>query len=114
MTTLAPTPCALCGRSPSSLLAPSNRTLDRGPDPEDNSYSITVILPDVPLCEEHTGDVLKGDLNLGWCDDPRCRSYGEQGELSACGAPYGPLGRKRARFSAKNQGTATIANREGK
>lgn len=99
MTMLAPIPCALCGRSPTLLMTPSRRTLDRGPDPEDNSYSITVILPDVPLCETHTRDVLDGDLRLGWCDDPRCRNYGEAGQPSACGAPYGQLERKRTRFT---------------
>jgi hypothetical protein len=112
MTALAPTPCTLCGRSPTSLMAPTRRTLDRGPDPEDTSFSITVILPDVPLCDEHTGDVLNGDLFLGWCDDPQCRCYGREGEPSACGAPYGQLGKKRSGFTAKNQGTATITNRE--
>lgn len=97
MTMLAPTPCALCGRSPTSPLAPRRRTVDRGPDPDDNSYSITVILPDVPLCDTHTRDVLQGDLCLGWCDDPRCRSYGEAGGRSPCGAPYGELVPKRTR-----------------
>jgi cold shock protein len=27
-------------------MPPKRRTLDRGPDPDDNSYSITVIMPD--------------------------------------------------------------------
>jgi hypothetical protein len=83
-------------------MAPTQRTLDRGPDPEDNSYSITVILPDVPLCDAHTRDVLSDDLHLGWCDDPRCRSYGREGESSSCGAPFEQLGKKRSRFTAKN------------
>lgn len=74
-------------------MPPKRRTLDRGPDPDDNSYSITVILPDVPLCDPHTRDVLSGDLHLGWCDETECRSYGEEGEPSACGAPYRQLGK---------------------
>ncbi len=91
MTTLAPSPCALCGRIPTTLTKPPRRTLDRGPDPDDTSYSITVILPDVPLCDEHTREVGQGDLRLGWCDEEQCRTYGEVGEPSACGAPYGQL-----------------------
>lgn len=92
MTLLAPTPCALCGRSPTSLTTPSRRTLDRGPDPEDETCSITVILPDVPLCDAHTLDVKEGTIRLGWCDDEQCRRYGEAEELSVCGAPYRKLG----------------------
>lgn len=91
MTVVAPAPCALCGRSPTSLTTPSRRTLDRGPDPEDTSCSITVILPDVALCDAHTRDVKEGDVRLGWCDELECRSYGEAGEPSACGAPYQKL-----------------------
>jgi hypothetical protein len=86
--TLIQPPCALCGRLPTVLLEPPRRTLDRGPDPNDTSYSITVILPDVPLCGDHELEVRHGDLSLGWCDDDRCRMYGEAGEPSACGAPY--------------------------
>jgi hypothetical protein len=82
-------------------MAPSRRTLDRGPDPDDNSYAITVILPDAPLCDEHTRDVLEGELRLGWCDDPRCRNYGEVGEPSECGAPYAELAGKRTRSTSK-------------
>jgi hypothetical protein len=103
VTALAPTACALCERSSTSLLPPKRRTLDRGPDPDDTSYSITVILPDVPLCDAHTREVLRDDLRLGWCDDPQCRNYGEAGEPSGCGAPYGDLAPKRNRSTAKNQ-----------
>ncbi len=70
------------------LTDPPRRTLDRGPDPDDDSYSITVILPDVPLCDEHAHGVGQGDVVLGWCDDDRCRTYGEAGEPSGCGAEY--------------------------
>jgi hypothetical protein len=86
--TLIQSPCALCGDLPTVLLEPPRRTLDRGPDPNDISYSITVILPDVPLCNEHEREVRQGDLRLGWCDDQRCRMYGEAGESSVCGEPY--------------------------
>jgi hypothetical protein len=84
-------PCAFCGRLPTVLLEPPRRTLDRGPDPDDTSYSITVMLPDVALCDEHERGVREGDLRLGWCDDEQCRMYGEAGEPSACGAPYEKL-----------------------
>ncbi|MHB8438660.1 MAG: hypothetical protein ACYDD4_05795 [Acidimicrobiales bacterium] len=60
-------------------------------DPGDPSFSVTVILPDVPLCAEHTRDVRQGDRLVGWCDDERCRKYGEIGELSVCGDPYKKL-----------------------
>jgi hypothetical protein len=83
-------------------LPPKRRTLDRGPDPDDNSYSITVILPDVPLCDTHTRELLQDDVRLGWCDDPQCRNYGEAGEASTCGAPYMDLAPKRSRSTAKN------------
>ncbi len=88
MTTAIGTPCSVCGRTSTSLMKPPRRTLNRGLDPDDNSYSITVMLPDVPLCDRHAWDVREADLSLGWCDDPRCRVYGEAGEPSACGAAY--------------------------
>jgi hypothetical protein len=91
MTALTESPCALCGRNPTALLDPPRRTLDRGLDPDDDSYSITVMLPGVPLCDTHTRDVRQGDVRLGWCDDPECRAYGEAGEPSPCGARYEPL-----------------------
>jgi hypothetical protein len=83
-------------------MPPNRRTLDRGPDPDDSSFSVTVILPDVPLCDAHTRDVLGGDLHLGWCDDLQCRNFGEAGEASPCGTPYGELTTKRNRHTAKN------------
>lgn len=90
-TTVTESPCAFCGEVSTALIEPPRRTLDRGPDPNDDSFSITVILPDVPLCDAHARGVREGDLLLGWCDDQQCRNYGEAGELSACGALYGPL-----------------------
>jgi hypothetical protein len=92
--------CAMCGQPATTVIDPPRRTLDRGPDPTDQSYSITVMLPDVPLCGEHVRDVRQGDRIVGWCDDQRCRTYGEVGETSACGEQYGALGsRNRSRTS---------------
>jgi hypothetical protein len=102
MTTAIESPCAVCGRTPTALSDPPRRTLNRGLDPDDDSYSITVMLPDVPLCLRHARDVSQGDLRLGWCDDPECRVYGEAGEPSACGAPYEQLASaKRSRSASK-------------
>jgi hypothetical protein len=92
VTSLVQSPCALCGRPATEVIEPPRRTLDRGPDPSDESYSITAILPDVPLCDEHVQDVREGDRLVGWCDDQRCRAYGEIGETSACGEQYEQLG----------------------
>jgi hypothetical protein len=80
--------CALCSQPATETVDPPRRTLARGPDPSDPSYSVTVILPDVALCAEHTLDVRGGARHVGWCDDPRCRTYGEISELSPCGDPY--------------------------
>lgn len=70
---------------------PPRRTLGRGPDPIDPSYSVTAILPDVMLCAEHAFDVKEGTTLIGWCDDERCRIYGEIGEASPCGDCYTKL-----------------------
>ena len=94
--------CAVCGLTATAVVEPPRRTLDRGPDPDDNSYSITVILPDMPLCEAHARQVRDGDLRLGWCDDPRCREYGEAGERSACGAPFERVPGNRSRSAPKS------------
>ena len=91
MTTGTEFPCAVCGTMPTALFDTPRRTLDRGPDPDDSSYSIIVILPDVPLCDEHARRVRNETLHLGWCDNPKCREYGEAGELCACGARYQAL-----------------------
>jgi hypothetical protein len=94
--------CAVCGLTATAVVEPPRRTLDRGPDPDDNSYSITVILPDMPLCESHARQVREGDLLLGWCDDPKCREYGEAGERSACGAAFVQVGGRRSRSAPKS------------
>jgi hypothetical protein len=88
--------CVLCREPATEMIEPPRRTLARGLDPTDPSYSVTVILPDVALCAVHTLDVRQGERLVGWCDDQRCRTYGELGEPSACGGPYkrlGPRGR---------------------
>ncbi len=85
-------PCTLCGATSTGTIEPPRRTLARGLDPDDQSYSVTVILPDVPLCTVHALEVRQGDLLIGWCDDEGCRKYGELGEPSSCGDPYQKLG----------------------
>jgi hypothetical protein len=85
-------PCALCEEPATETIDPPRRTLARGLDPSDPSYSVTVILPDVALCDGHAVEVRDGGRLLGWCDDERCRTYGELGEPSACGDPYKKLG----------------------
>lgn len=84
--------CVLCGEPATDTIAPSRRTLARGLDPSDPSYSVTVILPDVALCAEHTLEVRQGERLVGWCDDPRCRNYGELGQPSPCGDLYKKVG----------------------
>jgi hypothetical protein len=101
MTSLTQAACAICGLASSSGHEPPRRTLDRGPDPEDDSFSVIVRLPDVPLCDQHARQVREGDLHLGWCDDPGCREYGEAGERSACGAAFVQLGGSRSRSAPK-------------
>lgn len=96
-------PCAMCGGPAAAVIDPPSRTLDRGPDPSDESYSITVVLPDVPLCTQHVLDVRQGDRVIGWCDDQRCRTYGEVGETSACGEQYEQLGSRGRSRSAQSQ-----------
>ncbi|MGC8471669.1 MAG: hypothetical protein ACP5PM_05180 [Acidimicrobiales bacterium] len=84
--------CAICGAPATETVEPARRTLARGLDPSDPSYSVTVILPDIALCAVHTLDLRNGGLFVGWCDDPRCRIYGEIGEPSPCGDPYTKVG----------------------
>jgi hypothetical protein len=84
--------CVLCGKPATEMIEPARRTLARGLDPSDPTYSVTVILPEVALCAEHTLDVRQGERLVGWCDDQLCRTYGELGEPSACGHPYVKLG----------------------
>ncbi len=94
MTDTAPSPiCVLCGRDGTVALDPPRRTFARGADPSDTSYSIIAVLPDIALCEEHAEDVRGRDVSVGWCDDERCRLYGERGENSPCGEPYKELRR---------------------
>jgi hypothetical protein len=86
--------CALCGGPATEMIEPPRRTFARGLDPSDPSYSVTVILPDVALCAGHALDVRQGEKLVGWCDDQRCRTYGELGGTSACGDPYQAFGQR--------------------
>ena len=80
--------CVLCGKPMTVVLDPPRRTLARGLDPSDESYSVTVILPDIALCDDHAEDVRQGERFIGWCDDPLCRRFGEAGQPSPCGHEY--------------------------
>ncbi|MGH9043769.1 MAG: hypothetical protein ACRDVP_02835 [Acidimicrobiales bacterium] len=91
MTTEATISCVLCGDPATESIEPPRKTLARGIDPGDPSYSVTVILPKVSVCAAHAHDVHHGDRAIGWCDDERCRTYGELGQPSACGDPYKKL-----------------------
>jgi hypothetical protein len=107
--------CALCERPATVFVEPIRRTLARGTDPNDQSYSITVILPDVPVCGEHFPDVRQGNRLVGWCDDERCRVYGEVGETSACGTKYEEVrsgNRARASHSQKSSNKAQRRQKE--
>jgi hypothetical protein len=84
--------CVLCGEPATEAIDPPRRTLARGLDLDDPSYSVTVILPDIALCAEHHRDVCRGERLVGWCDDQCCRTYGALGEPSVCGLPYEKLG----------------------
>lgn len=90
--TVSASHCVLCAQPATETIDPPRRTLARGLDPGDPSFSVTVILPDIALCAGHGSDVRQGERLVGWCDDPRCRNYGELGEPSACGVPYQKLG----------------------
>ena len=85
--------CDLCGRPAVKAVEPPRRTLARGEDPEDPSLSVIGVIPDVQLCEDHAGKLDRGELVLGWCDDERCRRYGEAETASPCGAPFQALKR---------------------
>jgi hypothetical protein len=84
-------PCALCSQPATVGVEPARRTLLRGPDPSDPSFSVTVLLPDIQLCAEHAFDVRNRTTLVGWCDSQRCRIYGEVDEASPCGAAYKQL-----------------------
>jgi hypothetical protein len=83
--------CVLCDEPATDAAEPPRRTLARGVDPTDPSYSVTVILPDIALCAEHFGEVRRGLQLVGWCDDERCQVYGALGEPSGCGRPFEKL-----------------------
>ena len=85
---LATETCAICGSKGEIAIDPPRRTLARGVDPSDSSYSVTIVLPDVQLCGDHYREVRSRELVLGWCDDEQCRTYGAIGSISECGEPY--------------------------
>ena len=85
--------CDLCDRPASVTVEPSRRTVARGADPVDPSLSVIAVLPDAVLCAAHADEVGRGEVSLGWCDDDRCRLYGEAGLVSPCGAPFTKLKR---------------------
>ena len=95
---------ALCSRPATVTVEPPRRALERGPDPDDPSYSVTVLLPNVDLCAVHASDFHSKSAFVGWCDDERCRLYGEAGQISACGQPFEKLAMHRA---SRSNGSTT-------
>lgn len=90
MTTAALPSCVVCG-DPGVGVEPPRRTLARGVDEEDSSYSVIAVLPDVVLCTRHQEELAHRELHLGWCDDEHCRAFGQSGAASSCGKPYKEL-----------------------
>lgn len=88
-----PAECVVCGGMATVRLDPPRRTIDRGPDPEDPSFGLTAVLPDLTLCDAHHEATQTGGLAVGWCDDERCRVFGVAGEASPCGLPFSALKR---------------------
>ena len=88
-------PCDVCGRPGSVAVEPPRRTLARVSDLDDPSFSVIVVLPDSVLCVDHAEALGQGELSLGWCDNERCRAYGEVGCVSDCGEPFRALKRSR-------------------
>ncbi len=85
--------CVICGHVSAMTVDPPRRTLARGTDPSDSSYSVTIVLPDVLLCGDHYHQFMSKELVVGWCDEESCRTYGAVGALSACGKPFVALKR---------------------
>lgn len=85
--------CIICGRAATLAMDPPRRTFARGSDPSDSSYSIIAVLPNISLCDEHGEGVRSHEVSIGWCDDERCRQFGQIGEVSSCGEPYKELRR---------------------
>lgn len=85
--------CAICGKEGVAPTESPRRTIVRGADARDGSHSVIALLPEVILCPEHCEDFRRRDFSLGWCDNRRCRIYGESGATSPCGKPYKELRR---------------------
>lgn len=92
MTTAHVVACVVCGGAATETADPPRRTLARGPDPEDPSFAVIAVLPEIDLCADHFQATLK-DLVIGWCDESPCRRYGEVGGASPCGRAYARLTR---------------------
>lgn len=74
------------------MIKPPRWTVARGQYPNDPSYSITAILPDVPHCDVHAIDCHQWGRPIRWCDDQRCRTLGELANPQHVGTPYKKLG----------------------
>lgn len=85
--------CAVCGSAATVTADPPRRTFARGPDPEDPSFALIAVLPELDLCDDHFRETREAGLLIGWCDDARCRRYGKVGERSPCGEAYERLRR---------------------
>lgn len=80
--------CVVCGEPATVSADPPRRTFARGPDPEDPSFALIAVLPELDLCDDHYRASRTEGLRIGWCDDAQCRRYGEVGSASPCGEPY--------------------------
>jgi hypothetical protein len=85
--------CVICGAKGDMTIDPPRRTLARGVDPSDSSFSVTIVLPDVRLCADHYREVGSKAVVVGWCDEEQCRIYGAVGTDSPCGKPFTALKR---------------------
>jgi hypothetical protein len=83
--------CAICGLAGTVTIDPPRRTLARASS--DPGFSVIAVLPDVMLCEEHADEISHRQLVLGWCDNEKCRGYGEATQASPCGELYKALKR---------------------
>lgn len=86
--------CNLCECQASVVVDPPRRTISRE-EPSDPSLSVIGVLPDIVLCRDHADEVGRDELDLGWCDDERCRLYGEVGTMSPCGECFTQFKKRR-------------------
>lgn len=76
-------------------MEPPRRTIARGPNPDDTASCVIAVPPDAVLCLEHGAQIAERHRSLGWCDDERCRPWGELDGTSPCAKPYTELRRSR-------------------